>query len=632
MAAYSLSAEPESFDNDLFLGEDDHDDSYLLNDGDAFAGDGKSFPHARPFTDLHSQAGSGVLPGSGGPDFSLDLGPPQETQQSFASFSEDSAWRSRGAQREQSVPFGEPPSSVQQGDRGSAFFQGEEDHFFSARAEKATVSSSRRFPEAREKKSLLDPSAPVHVITGYEQFCAVQEARTERKGNVLREPETEVAAQPAQHWFGDQRRGEAESDFVALREKGGAKKEMRCMATGRREETGETCASPRRNNEEFVDICFSGEDSERGALSPWSRGEGNSRGSQSRGDAGSRRGVYTLARQDPSGDEHEAGARCNSPRSFGDLPLSSPQRTPDEENYPTQGHCEDEERMCLQPGTRSARDNRLSPRAQLSPRCTYTPATSSPSETSVVESVSKSIPSGQKYREKEGRKARSLEANESCSSVFSVAGESSNFSARSMLLGRQESHLGTGSRCTPSRRSGEPFSFLSSLLPCREALQIVANRLYYSRFTAWLYLFVFLLNAWVLVRCLTLSVVDLWVVCAEVFVTLMLLLEVCLRALVVGRPFFFRFENIFDIAITVLCVALLCISDDLWGSLAGRDRPPPEEVDDIFRQSLTAFRFSTQLLRMVTIVLHQKRSKLPADDIDFSYLEAQAREPHDDGL
>ncbi|KFG53918.1 hypothetical protein TGFOU_246460B, partial [Toxoplasma gondii FOU] len=99
-----------------------------------------------------------------------------------------------------------------------------------------------------------------------------------------------------------------------------------------------------------------------------------------------------------------------------------------------------------------------------------------------------------------------------------------------------------------------------------------------------------------------------------------------------GRAFFFKFENLFDVAVTVLCVALLCISDDLWGSLADRDRPPPEEVDDIFRQSLTAFRFSTQLLRMVTIALHQKRSQLPSDDVDFSYLEAQARAPHDDGL
>lgn len=80
-----------------------------------------------------------------------------------------------------------------------------------------------------------------------------------------------------------------------------------------------------------------------------------------------------------------------------------------------------------------------------------------------------------------------------------------------------------------------------------------------------------------------------------------------------GQGFFSRFENLFDIGVTVLCVALLFVSDDLWGSsqLSGaRARPPPEEVDDIFRQSLTAFRFSTQLLRMVTIALHQKRSRV----------------------
>lgn len=82
---------------------------------------------------------------------------------------------------------------------------------------------------------------------------------------------------------------------------------------------------------------------------------------------------------------------------------------------------------------------------------------------------------------------------------------------------------------------GGSSSDSSSLIQWREVLSIVANRLYYSKYTAYLYAFVFLVNAWVLVRCLTLSAVDLSVVVAEVFVTTMLLFEVLLRALVVVR-------------------------------------------------------------------------------------------------
>lgn len=85
--------------------------------------------------------------------------------------------------------------------------------------------------------------------------------------------------------------------------------------------------------------------------------------------------------------------------------------------------------------------------------------------------------------------------------------------------------------------SSDSFSSSSSpsLVQWKEVLSIVANRLYYSKYTAYLYAFVFIVNAWVLVRCLTLSAVDLPVVIAEVFVTTMLLFEVLLRALVVVR-------------------------------------------------------------------------------------------------
>lgn len=62
---------------------------------------------------------------------------------------------------------------------------------------------------------------------------------------------------------------------------------------------------------------------------------------------------------------------------------------------------------------------------------------------------------------------------------------------------------------------------------CREA--------YYSRVMAYLYLGVLALNMWILIKCIMLSPIDAPLVLAESFVTLMLILEVSLRAVVMVR-------------------------------------------------------------------------------------------------
>ncbi|KAL8273608.1 hypothetical protein Esti_002430 [Eimeria stiedai] len=144
---------------------------------------------------------------------------------------------------------------------------------------------------------------------------------------------------------------------------------------------------------------------------------------------------------------------------------------------------------------------------------------------------------------------------------------------------------------------------------CREA--------YYSRVMAYLYLGVLALNMWILLKCVILSPIDAPLVLAESFVTLMLILEVSLRAVVMGSAFFSSCAHLFDCLVSALCVALLIGSGDLQ-TLSRRPRAPPEAADDVLRQSLTALRIATQLMRVVPLALHQRRARLPRDEVDFS--------------
>ncbi|KAL8444413.1 hypothetical protein Emag_005508 [Eimeria magna] len=136
---------------------------------------------------------------------------------------------------------------------------------------------------------------------------------------------------------------------------------------------------------------------------------------------------------------------------------------------------------------------------------------------------------------------------------------------------------------------------------CREA--------YYSRVMAYLYLGVLGLNVWILLKCVVLSPIDAPLVLAESFVTLMLILEVSLRAVVMGPAFFSSCAHLFDCLVSVLCVALLIGSGDLQ-TLRRRPRAPPEAADDVLRQSLTALRIATQLMRVVPLALHQRRARV----------------------
>ncbi|KFH12456.1 putative transmembrane protein [Toxoplasma gondii VAND] len=634
MTSYSLSPVQASFDGGFL--EDDSEASFL----NEYAVADADFPLGRPRANFQPPE-SHLLPTTNPLRLPVLSTSREEANKSPAASLSDFAAVCRGSQR---GPGASAVDGNAVGRKASSCFLNEDDCFLREEAtllqSKAKTTLSPFCPvDAGAHRALPDRLAPAEVVTEFEAFSeAGRERRTDVKMQDLhaRGGADGGAHADSQHCLEQQTLPRAErTTALGAVEPAGAEKAMRSAAPGRREETGETSASS-RHNEEFGDVFF-GEDGHRGDVQEISRGPQTNRDDADRG-----RSVCTLASQTGGGGGARRETHCSPGLDFG-LQLS-PQQSEKERASNEEAYEDEEEEICLQPGPLlSARHAGLSP--QLSPRCMYTQgALPAAAARSAVERVPPSTSSGQGRRKQEGRvqafektEGASAETEASFAPLFSVPADASNVSARTTLLGRSSYvHFGKGSRyASPAQRHGEaPSLSLSafSLVQWREALSIVANRLYYSRFTAYLYLFVFLLNAWVLLRCLTLSVVNVWVVAAEVFVTFMLLLEVSLRALVVGRAFFFKFENLFDVAVTVLCVALLCISDDLWGSLADRDRPPPEEVDDIFRQSLTAFRFSTQLLRMVTIALHQKRSQLPSDDVDFSYLEAQARAPHDDGL
>lgn len=161
---------------------------------------------------------------------------------------------------------------------------------------------------------------------------------------------------------------------------------------------------------------------------------------------------------------------------------------------------------------------------------------------------------------------------------------------------------------------------------CFSEVREACKKAYYSQLMGLIYLGVLGLNVWILLKCLLQSPVDAPLVVAETFVTLMLVLEVSLRALVMGRAFFASCAHLFDCGVAALCLALLCGSGDLQALGRGPGAPGSPggpkgssgSPDELLRQSLTALRIATQLVRIVPLAMHQKRARLPRDGVDFS--------------
>eukprot|EP00920_Eleutheroschizon_duboscqi_P001128 GHVT01002683.1.p2 GENE.GHVT01002683.1~~GHVT01002683.1.p2 ORF type:complete len:113 (-),score=32.64 GHVT01002683.1:105-443(-) len=79
----------------------------------------------------------------------------------------------------------------------------------------------------------------------------------------------------------------------------------------------------------------------------------------------------------------------------------------------------------------------------------------------------------------------------------------------------------------------------------------------------------------------------------------------------------------FDATVVALCTLLLLCSKEMWSTLARRSGGPSleqsapealdssaEDVEDLLQQSLSAFRFGMQLVRMVPLARQQRRAQV----------------------
>ncbi|CAD2093316.1 conserved Plasmodium protein, unknown function [Plasmodium vinckei lentum] len=160
-----------------------------------------------------------------------------------------------------------------------------------------------------------------------------------------------------------------------------------------------------------------------------------------------------------------------------------------------------------------------------------------------------------------------------------------------------------------------------------EYLNILATRLYYSKITKYIYFFVIILNIYILITTIFTQMTSKFVVISEIFVIIMLIIEVLLRLTTQGSRYFYHFDGLFDVVITIMCFLLLISSGDLKVFYADNTaKTKKNEIEEIISQSLTILRFSLQFFRTITLFMHCKRTEEPVEKIDFSLLNL----PNDD--
>lgn len=173
---------------------------------------------------------------------------------------------------------------------------------------------------------------------------------------------------------------------------------------------------------------------------------------------------------------------------------------------------------------------------------------------------------------------------------------------------------------------------LHSSVFSEDCLNILANRLYYSKVTSYIYVFVFLLNVFILAYGFFVTSITRCMVCAEIFVLSVLLLEVSLRLIVEGKNYFDHFDGLFDVIITFISTLLFINSGDLRIFFTNQltiTKSKNKEIEEIISQGLMAIRFAIQLFRMITLVMHHKRVKSPSANIDFTLLNLPNQDTED---
>ncbi|KAJ1610574.1 hypothetical protein OIY81_1983 [Cryptosporidium canis] len=146
--------------------------------------------------------------------------------------------------------------------------------------------------------------------------------------------------------------------------------------------------------------------------------------------------------------------------------------------------------------------------------------------------------------------------------------------------------------------------FWTSNLTCEEKTITIVKRLYYSEFSKYLYLGIFLLNILVLFTGLFNGQSGCkFSIFLETIITITLMFEVIIKLFLMRNRFFNKANNIFDFVVALTCLSLLFLNGDIYRLLTA-DTTRLEDnqiVTDIFEQILTSSRFCLQVLRVFSI-------------------------------
>ncbi|OII73146.1 uncharacterized protein cubi_02377 [Cryptosporidium ubiquitum] len=168
------------------------------------------------------------------------------------------------------------------------------------------------------------------------------------------------------------------------------------------------------------------------------------------------------------------------------------------------------------------------------------------------------------------------------------------------------------------RRSSrdQGFAIWASNLTCEEKAITIVKRLYYSEFSKYLYLGIFVLNILVLfIGLFKAQSGSRFSIFLETTITITLTFEVIIKLFLMKKRFFNKANNVFDFVVALTCLSLLFLNGDIHRLFTTKKTTHLKNnqiVTDIFEQILTSFRFCLQMLRVFSIA----RLKGKADTVD----------------
>ncbi|KAL6066768.1 hypothetical protein QOT17_009351 [Balamuthia mandrillaris] len=162
----------------------------------------------------------------------------------------------------------------------------------------------------------------------------------------------------------------------------------------------------------------------------------------------------------------------------------------------------------------------------------------------------------------------------------------------------RESELGLGA----STDSFDDWAVLHQPLPFYTRLSNFLARLLQSTFCSIFYLLMIVLNIGLIIWIITSEewYPTHWLfISLEVLINVTLLGEVTAKAIVQGKSFFRSYANLFDMFVTIVCVA------SLFFYLQGPSKT--EEIEDVLSVFLVGLRNSLQFLRLLILIKNQQQ-------------------------